>query len=53
MARQNLSGAQNQECLCAVPSGPTGGLSGKKLGLLRFRFCAWVCRTNAPGLFLV
>ena len=32
MARQNLSGAQNQECLRAVPSGPTGGLSGKKIG---------------------
>ena len=26
------SGAQNQECLGAVPSGPTGGLSGKKIG---------------------
>ena len=31
-ARQNPSGAQNQECLSAVPSGPTGGLSGKKIG---------------------
>ena len=26
------SGAQNQECLGAVPSGPTGGLSGRKIG---------------------
>ena len=32
LARQNLSGAQKQECLSAVPSGPTGGLSGKKIG---------------------
>ena len=29
---QNISGAQNQECLSAVPSGPAGGLSGKKIG---------------------
>ena len=29
---QNISGAQNQECLSAVPSGPTGGLSGRKIG---------------------
>ena len=43
------SGAQNQECLGAVPSGPTGGLSEKKLELVRFYFCAWRCRTNAPG----
>ena len=28
--RQRISGAQNQECLSAVPSGPTGGLSGQK-----------------------
>ena len=26
------SGAQYQECLGAIPSGPTGGLSGKKIG---------------------
>ena len=26
------SGAQNQECLGAVPSGPTGGLSGREIG---------------------
>jgi len=35
--------------LGAVPSGPTGGLSEKKLELVRFYFCAWRCRTNAPG----
>ena len=29
---QNISGAQNQECLGAVPSGPTGGLSGREIG---------------------
>ena len=29
---QNISGAQKQECLGAVPSGPTGGLSGRKMG---------------------
>ena len=27
------SGAQNQECLGAVPPGPTGGLSGRKNGV--------------------
>ena len=43
------SGAQNQECLGAVPSGPTGGLCEEKLELVRFYFCAWRCRTNAPG----
>ena len=26
----------------------TGPWAGGKLGLMRFRFCAWVCRTNAP-----
>ena len=31
-AGQNVSGAQNQECLGAIPSGPTGGLSRKKIG---------------------
>ena len=30
--RQNISGAQNQECLSAVPSGPTGGLSRREIG---------------------
>ena len=29
---QNPSGAQNQECLSAVPSGPTGGLSRREIG---------------------
>ena len=29
---QNISGAQKQECLGAVLSGPTGGLSGRKMG---------------------
>ena len=37
------SGAQNQKCLGAIPSGPTGGLSKKKIGsgavpLLRLGF---------------
>ena len=27
-----ISGAQNQECLSAVPSGPTGGLSRREIG---------------------
>ena len=31
-AEQNISGAQNQECLGVIPFGPTGGLSGKKIG---------------------
>ena len=45
------SGAQNQECLGAVPSGPTGGLSLQNLEHLRFKVGAWLCRTNAPGAF--
>ena len=28
----NVSGAQNQECLGAIPFGPTGGLSKMKIG---------------------
>ena len=50
---QNPTGARKQECLGAVPSGPTGGLSGRKIGvgavpLLRLGF-----RTNAPGTYAV
>ena len=50
-AWQKISGAQNQECLSAIPSGPTGGLSLQNLEHLRFKICAWLCRTNAPGAF--
>ena len=32
LSGQNISGAQNQECLSAVPSGPTGGLSRREIG---------------------
>ena len=50
---QNPTGARKQECLGAVPSGPTGGLSERKIGvgavpLLRLGF-----RTNAPGAYAV
>ena len=38
------------ECLPAFHSGPTGALGVQKLWVIRFKFCAWVCRTNAPGL---
>ena len=53
MGGQNPTGARKQECLGAVPSGPTGGLSGRKIGvgavpLLRLGF-----RTNAPGAYAV
>ena len=37
---QNPSGAQNQECLGAVQSGPTGALGIKRLSLARFSDCA-------------
>ena len=33
---QKISGAQNQECLGTVPSGPTGALGVQKFYLLRF-----------------
>ena len=49
LARHKISGAQNQECSGAIPSGPTGGLSLQNLEHLRFKICAWLCRTNAPG----
>ena len=42
-----ISGAQNQECLPAFSSGPTGGLGIQNLPLLRFMNCAWLCRANA------
>ena len=53
MGGQNPTGARKQECLGAVPSGPTGGLSRRKIGvgavpLLRLGF-----RTNAPGRYAV
>ena len=35
-----ISGAQNQECLPAFPSGPTGGLSEQNLFSMRFSVCA-------------
>ena len=37
---QKISGAQNQECLGTVPSGPTGALGIQKFYLLRFHSCA-------------
>ena len=32
-------------------SGPTGGLSLQNLEHLRFKICAWLCRTNGTGAF--
>ena len=34
----------------AIPSGPTGGLSLQNLEHLRFKICAWLCRTNDTGV---
>ena len=46
------SGAQYQECLGAIPSGPTGGLSGKKIGtgaVLFLRLPLTNQRSRPPG----
>ena len=48
-ARQNPSGAQNQECLSAVPSGPTGGLSGKKIVAGAFPLLRLPSPNQRPG----
>ena len=47
--RQNPSGAQNQECLSAVPSGPTGGLSGKKIVAGAFPLLRLPSPNQRPG----
>ena len=46
-----ISGAQNQEYLPALQSGPTGALRMQKLQPTQFRTCACRLRTNAPILF--
>ncbi len=43
------SGAQNQECLGAIPSGPTGGLSGKKIGTGAILFLRLPLPNQRPG----
>ena len=43
-----ISGAHGQECLGAVPSGPTGALSLQNLELLRFHNCAWISEPSLP-----
>ena len=45
------SGAQNQECLPALSSGPTGGLGGQNFDFAAVYGRAWVCRANAPGAY--
>ena len=47
--RQNPSGAQNQECSSAVPSGPTGGLSGKKIVAGAFPLLRLPSPNQRPG----
>ena len=46
---QNPSGARNQECLGAVPSGPTGGLCFEKIEAAAVPRLRLGSRTNAPG----
>ena len=41
--------AQNQECLGAVPAGPTGGLRMHKFQGSHFSCRASVCRANLPS----
>ena len=48
---QNPSGARNQECLGAVPSGPTGGLCFEKIEAAAVPRLRLGFRTNAPGPF--
>ena len=48
---QNPSGARNQECLGAVPSGPTGGLCFEKIEAAAVPRLRLGSRTNAPGPF--
>ena len=48
-ARQNPSGTQNQECSSAVPSGPTGGLSGKKIVAGAFPLLRLPSPNQRPG----
>ena len=43
------SGAQYQECLGAIPSGPTGGLSGKKIGTGAILFLRLPLPNQRPG----
>ena len=43
------TGAQNQEYLRAVPSGPTGGLSGKKIGVGAVMFLRLPFPNQRPG----
>ena len=46
--RQGISGAQNLSGgLRFLPA--HWGLASPKLHSVRFKFCAWVCRANAPG----
>ena len=47
--RQNPSGAQNQECSSAVPSGPTGGLRGKKIVAGAFPLLRLPSPNQRPG----
>ena len=48
-SRQNPSGAQNQECLGAIPSGPTGGLNRKKIGTGAILFLRLPLPNQRPG----
>ena len=48
-SRQNPSGAQNQECLGAIPSGPTGGLNRKKIGTGAILFLRLPLLNQRPG----
>ena len=50
-ARQNPSGAQNQECLSAVPSGPHWGLAGKKIVAGAFPLLRLSSPNQRPGPF--
>ena len=48
--RQKISGAQNLSGGSEFPPGHWA-LGLQKLRLVQFNFCAWFCRTNAPGAF--